>query len=568
MAIQRRGLRDRLSGGLLAGIPAYGSAWAAQQQLGQREREIGVREKELARRTKEDVRSYIENVAPRIRSELMTEQDLGPFLQTLETDFGIDKSQGIEMLRPHLATRESRIESMIEGRGTGLPVTTEQQWLEAIQRSGIKGEGIRRRELQTTTGLPGRPSPTVTAGAPGAEFIKPDRVDVSRSREFVPEAIGGTPEEFDPGSLLGRRLVTAQQEAKREAQALHEMGLGFEADTIRQNLEITEEQEEKNFPAALQRAAISLRQELDEQGRAEIFFADQRKHLEHTWKLKESDPDGELYKRSLLEAEDRAKIAALATDQPFVFERLLPDGQRKSIMFMRTETGRVFLDLGSTLPGSPYSSILEQSRNRDTDIIAEVMQDLQIGAGGFDLENPDFQGLFFNSLVQKGLSEESAGIVVNGIAAEQALAKTGRAGNETSDSSPTDEDSDQAVVDEIFGGGENVAAPEERGSREASRQAAEAHIVTRQIPRLLERIEQSKRALEEGQSQGLVPTSAEFQARLQDISETEEEIRNLEAMVNRGLTDEEARRYTKWPSLVGTRFERQDDPDWRPFGGR
>ena len=43
-------------------------------------------------------------------------------------------------------------------------------------------------------------------------------------------------------------LVTAQQEAKREAQALHEMGLGFEADTIRQNLEITEEQEEKNFP--------------------------------------------------------------------------------------------------------------------------------------------------------------------------------------------------------------------------------------------------------------------------------------------------------------------------------
>ena len=35
MAIQRRGWRDRLSGGLLAGIPAYGSAWAAQQQLGQ-----------------------------------------------------------------------------------------------------------------------------------------------------------------------------------------------------------------------------------------------------------------------------------------------------------------------------------------------------------------------------------------------------------------------------------------------------------------------------------------------------------------------------------------------------
>jgi len=211
MAIQRRGWRDRLSGGLLAGIPAYGSAWAAQQQLGQAGERLEL-EKE---RHKESV---LGTAATSVTERRLTDQQTRALAERLSIGLNTSADQVYARISPHILRTPERVAGAVTQEN--FPFLTP-----PLLRQVLENWNIPREELTEMVQDPGSlgiearpPTPLSVAGAfppLAGEGAPPPSQEMLRRMQISPEPRVGPPEyEEQFGGPLVEEVLKMQESAR------------------------------------------------------------------------------------------------------------------------------------------------------------------------------------------------------------------------------------------------------------------------------------------------------------------------------------------------------------------
>jgi len=148
------------------------------------------------------------------------------------------------------------------------------------------------------------------------------------------------------------------------------------------------------------------------------------------------DDQGEFAKAMFAQEEKLAKMRALVSDQPVIYDRLLPNGEVVTVMLHRGPTGQFkFSRMGATLPGGPYSAY---AASEILDPLNQILRGRSAQGRDVNLSNPETHSQVLAAARDMGIPDEA----VTGLQEEQIRVRN----------DPTLDGLPQDVTDDIYGG--------------------------------------------------------------------------------------------------------------------
>jgi soluble lytic murein transglycosylase-like protein len=234
------------------------------------------------------------------------------------------------------------------------------------------------------------------------KLLAPITLPYQGERPFVPEATGGTPEELTPFGQQFKTMQAAALESEKDAAA---RALTYETDTLRKRLgveqEVMAEWFGENTLLEVDRARalgdVETNQMLERQAEGlQLAYKDDLLRL---------DDQGEFAKAMFAQEEKLAKMRALVSDQPVIYDRLLPNGEVATVMLHRGATGQFkFSRMGATLPGSPYSAYAQSEM---LDPLNQILRVRSAQGQSVNLSDPETMTQVTAAAGELGIPEEA-----------------------------------------------------------------------------------------------------------------------------------------------------------------
>ena len=381
---------------------------------------------EQGRRNLADRQRYLRDAREGIREGYLTADDLDPYIAELESTYDMTPEESRTALGPFLRTQQERVGQVFKGQDLTrvAPVTMER----LAQQYGVDLPQMKaRRALETT------PMPAFQPQDPTGKLLAPITLPYQGERTFVPEATGGTLEELTP---FGEQFETEQAAALESEKDAAARALTYETDTLRKRLGVEQEVMAEWFGENTLREVDRARALGDVETNQMLERQAEGLQLAYKDDLLRLDDQGEFAKAMFAQEEKLAKMRALVSDQPVIYDRLLPNGEVATVMLHRGATGQFkFSQMGATLPGSPYSAY---AASEILDPLNQILRGRSAQGRDVNLSNPETHSQVLAAARDMGIPDEA----VTGLQEEQIRVRN----------DPTLDGLPQDVTDDIYGG--------------------------------------------------------------------------------------------------------------------
>ena len=381
---------------------------------------------EQGRRNLADRQRYLRDAREGIREGYLTADDLDPYIAELESTYDMTPEESRTALGPFLRTQQERVGQVFKGQDLTrvAPVTMERR----ARQYGVDLPQMKaRRALETT------PMPAFQPQDPTGKLLAPITLPYQGERTFVPEATGGTPEELTP---FGQQFETEQAAALESEKDAAARALTYETDTLRKRLGVEQEVMAEWFGENTLREVDRARALGDVETNQMLERQAEGLQLAYKDDLLRLDDQGEFAKAMFAQEEKLAKMRALVSDQPVIYDRLLPNGEVATVMLHRGATGQFkFSQMGATLPGSPYSAYAQSEM---LDPLNQILRGRSAQGRDVNLSNPETHSQVLAAARDMGIPDEA----VTGLQEEQIRVRN----------DPTLDGLPQDVTDDIYGG--------------------------------------------------------------------------------------------------------------------